>query len=87
MPASAGIGGSDRVTGVEPAPPGMGVPERANGRDRALLVEIDLGAGEPEARLAELKDLAASAGAEVTDIVTARRACTMGVPSMPTAVP
>ncbi|HEY2865219.1 MAG TPA: GTPase HflX [Casimicrobiaceae bacterium] len=50
------------------------MPERLNGRDRALLVEVDLGAGEPEARLAELRDLAASAGAEVADIVTARRA-------------
>jgi GTP-binding protein HflX len=50
------------------------MPELQNGRDRALLVEVDLGAGEAEARLAELKDLAASAGAEVADIVTARRA-------------
>jgi GTP-binding protein HflX len=50
------------------------MPELRNGRDRALLVEVDFGAGEREARLAELKDLAASAGAEVADIVTARRA-------------
>ena len=76
MPAAAGIGGPDRVGGQ--APPRAAVAprmaERPNGRDRAVLVEIDLGAGEPEARLAELKDLAASAGAEVADIVTARRA-------------
>jgi GTP-binding protein HflX len=76
MPAAAGIGGPDRVTGKAPATaaPGSRMPELQNGRDRALLVEVDLGAGEAEARLAELKDLAASAGAEVADIVTARRA-------------
>jgi GTP-binding protein HflX len=76
MPAAAGIGGPDRVTGKAPAAraaAGSRMPELHNGRDRALLVEVDLGAGEPEARLAELKDLAASAGAEVADIVTARR--------------
>ena len=77
MPAAAGIGGPDRVTGkAAVAAPAVGsrMPERQNGRDRALLVEVDLGGGEPEARLAELKDLAASAGAEVAAIVTARRA-------------
>jgi len=76
MPAAAGIGGPDRVTGKAPAAAAVGsrMPELQNGRDRALLVEVDLGAGEAEARLAELKDLAASAGAEVADIVTARRA-------------
>ena len=77
MPAAAGIGGPDRVTGKAPvAAPAAGsrMPERQNGRDRALLVEVDLGGGEPEARLAELKDLATSAGAEVAAIVTARRA-------------
>jgi len=77
MPAAAGIGGPDRVTGKAPATgaaAGSRMPELPNGRDRALLVEVDFGAGEPEARLAELKDLAASAGAEVADIVTARRA-------------
>ena len=76
-PAAAGIGGPDRVTGKAPvAAPAAGsrMPERQNGRDRALLVEVDLGGGEPEARLAELKDLATSAGAEVAAIVTARRA-------------
>jgi GTP-binding protein HflX len=77
MPAAAGVGGPDRVTGKAPAAAaaaGSRMPELPNGRDRALLVEVDFGAGEPEARLAELKDLAASAGAEVADIVTARRA-------------
>jgi len=47
------------------------VPEQP--ADRALLVEVDLGEGEPAERLAELKALARSAGAEVVDIVTARR--------------
>ena len=48
--------------------------ERPAGGDRALLVELDLGEGEPAERLAELKALARSAGAEIADIVTARRA-------------
>jgi GTP-binding protein HflX len=77
MPAAAGVGGPDRVTGkaaAAAAAAGSRMPELRNGRDRALLVEVDFGAGEREARLAELKDLAASAGAEVADIVTARRA-------------
>ena len=76
MPAAAGIGGPDRAAGKAPAAAAAGsrMPDLQNGRDRALLVEVDLGAGEAEARLAELKDLAASAGAEVADIVTARRA-------------
>jgi GTP-binding protein HflX len=77
MPAAAGVGGPDRVSGKAPAAAaaaGSRMPELRNGRDRALLVEVDFGAGEREARLAELKDLAASAGAEVADIVTARRA-------------
>ena len=76
MPAAAGIGGPGRATGKAPAAAAAGVrmPDLRNGRDRALLVEVDFGAGEPAARLAELKDLAASAGAEVADIVTARRA-------------
>ena len=38
-----------------------------------MLVELDLGDGEPAERLAELKALARSAGAEVADIITARR--------------
>jgi GTPase len=48
--------------------------ERPARGDRALLVELDLGDGEPAERLAELKALARSAGAEIADIVTARRA-------------
>src|SRR6185503_6720390 len=71
------IGGPDRVTGKAAATAdavASRMPELPNGRDRALLVEVDFGAGEPEERLAELKALAASAGAEVADIVTARRA-------------
>ncbi len=77
MPAAAGIRGPDRGTGKAPAAAeaaGSRMPSRQNGRDRALLVEVDLGGGEAAARLAELEDLAASAGAEVADIVTARRA-------------
>ncbi len=41
--------------------------------DRALLVELDLGDGEPAERLSELKALATSAGADIAGIVTARR--------------
>ena len=47
--------------------------ERPTGGDRALLVELDLGDGEPAERVAELKALARSAGAEIADVVTARR--------------
>ena len=43
------------------------------GTDRALLVELDFGDGELGARLAELRALAISAGAEVAGVVTARR--------------
>lgn len=48
--------------------------ERPDGGDRALLVELDFGNGAPAERLAELKALARSAGAEIADVVTARRA-------------
>ena len=48
--------------------------ERPARGDRALLVELDFGDGEPAQRLAELKALARSAGAEIADVVTARRA-------------
>ena len=41
--------------------------------ERALLVELDFGDGELGDRLAELKALATSAGAEVAGVVTARR--------------
>ena len=47
--------------------------ERPQGRDRALLVALDLGAGDPGARLAELNALAVSAGATVAGAVTGRR--------------
>jgi GTPase len=47
--------------------------ERPTGSDRALLVELDFGEGEPAERVAELKALARSAGAEIVDTVTARR--------------
>src|SRR5216684_2002063 len=46
-------------------------PERG---DRALLVEIDFGEGDLPERLDELKALALSAGATVTEVITARRA-------------
>jgi GTP-binding protein HflX len=47
--------------------------DRPTGGDRALLVELDFGDGEPAERVAELKALARSAGAEIADVVTARR--------------
>src|SRR4051812_33348518 len=47
--------------------------ERPSGGDRALLVVLDLGDGNPGDRLAELKELALSAGAEVVGVVTGRR--------------
>jgi GTP-binding protein HflX len=47
--------------------------DRPDAGDRALLVEVDLGDGEPVERLAELKALARSAGADIADVVTARR--------------
>ena len=49
------------------------MPERLRASDRALLVELDFGDGELDARLAELRALATSAGAEVASVVTARR--------------
>jgi len=47
--------------------------ERPQGTDRALLVALDLGAGDPHERLAELNALAVSAGATVAGAVTGRR--------------
>ena len=56
----------------------MPTSSRARGslpaRDRALLVEIDFGEGGSAERLAELKALTRSAGADIVDVVTARRA-------------
>src|SRR5215831_5559240 len=49
------------------------MPERPRAVDRALLVELDFGDGEVGERLAELKALAISAGAEVASVMTARR--------------
>jgi len=49
---------------------GDGLPAR----DRALLVELDFGQGGFREKLSELKALASSAGAEIADVVTARRA-------------
>src|SRR6266481_4218165 len=48
--------------------------DRPEGGDRALLVEIDFGEGDLPERLDELKALALSAGATVTEVITARRA-------------
>jgi GTPase len=48
--------------------------DRHRGGDRALLVELDFGDGDPEERLAELKALSLSAGAEISAVVTAKRA-------------
>jgi GTP-binding protein HflX len=57
------------------------LPASSNGRlstgqprDRALLVELDFGDGGAKEKLSELKALASSAGAEIADVVTARRA-------------
>src|SRR5581483_3051743 len=50
-----------------------GLFERPGGGDRALLVALDLGDGDPGERLAELRELAVSAGAEVVGVVTGRR--------------
>ena len=47
--------------------------ERPEGGDRALLVALDLGDGDPRERLAELTALAVSAGATVAAAVTGRR--------------
>ncbi len=47
--------------------------ERPAGGDRALLVALDLGDGDPGERLAELNALAVSAGGTVVDTVTGRR--------------
>jgi GTPase len=47
--------------------------ERPQGGDRALLVVLDLGSGDPHERLAEITALAVSAGATVTGAVTGRR--------------
>jgi len=50
------------------------VPENFRAPERAVLVELDFGDGDTSQRLAELKALALSAGAEVASAVTARRA-------------
>ncbi len=47
--------------------------ERPSGGDRALLVVLDLGEGDPAERQSELRELATSAGATVVGVVTGRR--------------
>src|SRR6185295_13880565 len=47
--------------------------ERHQGGDRAVLVQLDFGAGNQVAELAELKELARSAGADIRGVVTGRR--------------
>ena len=47
--------------------------ERPSGGDRALLVALDFGDGDPAERLAEIDALATSAGATVVGTVTGRR--------------
>jgi GTPase len=47
--------------------------ERPNGGDRALLVALDFGDGDPAERIAEIDALATSAGANVVGTVTGRR--------------
>jgi len=47
--------------------------ERHQGGDRAVLVQLDFGKGDAAADLAELKELARSAGAEIRGVVAGRR--------------
>jgi len=47
--------------------------ERPQGGDRALLVSLDLGDGEQEAKVAELRELAASAALRVIAVVQGKR--------------
>jgi GTPase len=47
--------------------------DRPDGGDRAVLVELDLGEGEPAERLSELNALARTAGADIAGVITARR--------------
>lgn len=47
--------------------------ERHQGGDRAVLVQLDFGTGNPAADLIELNELARSAGAQITGVVTGRR--------------
>ncbi len=47
--------------------------ERHRGGDRAVLVQLDFGAGNAAADLIELNELARSAGAEIAGVVTGRR--------------
>jgi GTP-binding protein HflX len=47
--------------------------ERPRGGERAVLVQLDFGHGNPAADLAELKELARSAGADARAVVTGRR--------------
>jgi GTPase len=47
--------------------------ERPQGGDRAVLVALDFGDADPAARMAELRELAVSAGATVVGTVTGRR--------------
>ena len=47
--------------------------ERPQGGDRALLVSLDLGDGEQEAKVAELRELAASAALRVIGVVQGKR--------------
>ena len=54
--------------------PGIGMFERPSGGERAVVVQLDLGQGAVEERLAELKLLASSAGATVEGVVQGRRA-------------
>ncbi|HMY07752.1 MAG TPA: GTPase HflX, partial [Accumulibacter sp.] len=47
--------------------------ERSSGRERAVLVQLDFSGDDTEDRLAELRLLARSAGAEVCAVVQGRR--------------
>ncbi len=47
--------------------------ERHQGGDRAVLVQLDFGTGNPAADLIELNELARSAGAQIAGVITGRR--------------
>ena len=47
--------------------------ERHRGGDRAVLVQLDFGAGNAASNLVELEELARSAGARIVATVTGRR--------------
>ena len=73
MPAAAGIGGPDRVTGRRPRPPLRRLARCLNvrsGGDRALLVALDFGDGEPDGAAGGARGARRVGGRDVVGIVT-----------------